>query len=122
MKKVITPFEVAVDLVRTYAERGDDVDQFKKGGLGHYGSTYHASVGGFIWLEDEPKEADGRVKHKKVPNTKIIVSKIGKKLVNVWVGLFAALFLTLSFFNIQFSHFTRPSLKTINIDGTIIQD
>lgn len=82
MEKTITPFKVAVDLIRAYAERGDDVDQFRKGGLGYGGGGTSVSVGGFMWLEDEPKGKDGRTKNKKIPNTKIIVAKIDGKLVN----------------------------------------
>lgn len=55
--------ECAVALIRNYVERGDDVDQFRKGGLGVSCTEYSASIGG---CEE----------YKKYPNTKILVTRI----------------------------------------------
>ena len=48
----MTPKEVAIKLVRNYAERGDNVEEFRKGGLGYYGSDAKVSVGGYMWDKD----------------------------------------------------------------------
>ena len=77
----MTPKEVAIKLVRNYAERGDDVEQFRKGGLGHYGSDAQVSVGGYMW-DKNGNELE------RVPNTKILVAKIKGKLVNQTFSLY----------------------------------
>lgn len=100
-KKKITPFEVAVDLIRVYAERGDDVESFKLGGLGFYGSDYHASIGGSTRPLDYYKEMKAKkfskdiekssMQHMKIlhkypgksyPKTKIVIQTINGEPVN----------------------------------------
>ena len=84
MKKKLTPFEAAVDLVKVYALRGDDVNQFKQGGLGSYNGDYSASVGGYMWpieyLRGEITLAEA--KGKKLDNTKILVEQVNGEPVN----------------------------------------
>ena len=63
MENKLTAHQVAINLVKAYAERGDDVDQFRGGQLGSYGSGHGASVGGYV-------------NHKRYPTTKIVVSKV----------------------------------------------
>ena len=84
MKKKLTPFEAAVDLIEVYVLRGDDFDQFRSGGLGSYNGDYLASVGGYMWpmeyLRGEKTLAE--VSGTKMPNTKIIVEQVNGEPVN----------------------------------------
>ena len=73
--------EAAIQLVRVYALRGDDVDHFKKGYLGSRCDEYSASVGGYMWGKNDERLG-------KVPNTKILVTEVNGKLVNEVFSLY----------------------------------
>jgi len=83
-KKKMTPFEVAVELIRAYVERGDNIEQFRKGRLGCCCTDYSASVGGYMWPMEyyNRKKTSKEIKGKQIPNTKILVEKIDGKLTN----------------------------------------
>lgn len=69
MIEITNARDAAKDLIRTYALRGDDIDQFRKGYMGSWNSNYHASIGGYIWNADNTKSI-------KVPNTKVLVEQV----------------------------------------------
>ena len=45
----MTAREAAKNLIRGYVERGDSIESLADGCLGHAGSDYYASIGGYIW-------------------------------------------------------------------------
>ena len=86
----MSPLEAAVDLVRVYAERGDDVDHFKKGYLGSYCERYSAQIGGYMWPIEYVKGYVSleKVEGKKIPNTKILVKEVNGEAVNELFSLY----------------------------------
>lgn len=80
----MTSKEAAIDLIRVYVERGDTLDQLRRGQMGSYNSEYGASIGGSIF----PAEYHDRIMEcpnhliNKVPSTKILVERVGDKVVN----------------------------------------
>ena len=64
--KLFTAREAAKDLIRSYVERGDTVDQLARGRTGSYSDEYCAQIGGYV---------DG----KNIGNQKIIVRKVKNK-------------------------------------------
>lgn len=65
----MTPKEVAINLIRTYVERGDDLKSLTSGQMGKFGYNYSAQIGGYI-------------NGKKYANDKILVLKIKQKEIN----------------------------------------
>ena len=82
----MTPKEAAIDLIKVYVERGDDIRSLRAGQMGVGGGDYDASIGGAIFPEEYmtfkrvlecPKNLI-----KKVSTDKILVRKVKGKIIN----------------------------------------
>lgn len=69
-----TPEGVAKDLIRAYVERGDTIESLRLGQMGFAGDGTMVSIGGYV---------DG----KKIGTDKIVIEKIGGKVVNKVIPL-----------------------------------
>ena len=80
MTKLISPFEVAKDLIRTeVVDYGYTIKQIMAGQQGSYRGGNDAQVGGWMWTEDNKGQ---KTSDKRVGTNKILVRKAGGKLVN----------------------------------------
>lgn len=73
----MTPKEIAIKMVKPYAQRGDDPEWFRKSLHGEGCTEYSAGIGGYMNVGENDD-----YRGKKIPNTKIIVHRIGEKRVN----------------------------------------
>ena len=72
MDKLFTPREAAIDLIRAYVERGDNIESLREGYMGACGDDYHAQIGGYAG------ELPNLIK---VKSDKIAVSKINGQII-----------------------------------------
>ena len=83
----MTPKEVAIDLIRTEVERGDDMASIKNSWMGRSSQEYVASVGGAIFPEEYLNGKKDLLKCpnkliKKVNNDRILVEEINGRVIN----------------------------------------
>ena len=80
MKKLISPFEVAKDLIRTEVVLYNyTIKQISASQHGSFGGGNDAQVGGWMWTEDNKGQ---KTSDKIVGTNKILVRRAGGKLVN----------------------------------------
>ncbi len=73
----MTAREAAKQLIRGYAERGDSIKSLADGYLGHAGSDYYASIGGYMWRDADLNKPDGKP-YKHLNNYQIGVEQVGE--------------------------------------------
>lgn len=69
LNKIVSAKDAALDLLRVYVERGDNMEAFRHGYLGAASDRYYASVGGYI-------------NGKNYTSHYIVVKEVNKKVVN----------------------------------------
>ena len=69
LRKIVNAKDAALDLLRVYVERGDNMEAFRHGYLGAANDSYYASVGGYL---------DG----KNYSSHYVVVKEVNKKVVN----------------------------------------
>jgi hypothetical protein len=69
LKKITSPKDAALNLIRPYIERGDNPEHLRTSYLGSLSDSYHASIGGYI---------DG----KQYNSNYIVVNKVNGVVVN----------------------------------------
>lgn len=62
----MTAKQAAIDLIKNYVDRGDDMEHFRHGMLGSWNDEYSAQIGGYN-------------NGKKYPTTKIVVYRLNGK-------------------------------------------